>query len=231
MEAQIQPIPYGLKIFFDDGTVVNWYKDGRRKSVHAEKNPAGYDFPSSDPDGEAILRAMDRSHDGPLRRALGLPMEPPPDSRSAKRPEAGFDGGCSPNPGPGGWGVVLPDGSELFGGELATTNNRMELLGAIRALEVTEGPIHVVGDSAYVINGIQKWVPAWIARGWVKADGEPVLNVDLWRRLASLAEGRDLTWEQVRGHQGHVLNERCHQLAVKGRESVLGRGPKRRRSR
>lgn len=222
MKIQLQPIAYGVKILFDDGTVVNWYRDSRRKTVHPEKNPLGHSFPAADPTGEGILRAVGLSREKEHRRLLGLPDNRPTDSGAAKRiPVAGFDGGCSPNPGPGGWGVVLPDGRELLGGELRTTNNRMELTAAIQALKSTEGPLHLVGDSSYVIRGVTDWLPGWIRRDWIKADKQPVLNVDLWKELASLIEGRKLTWELIKGHRGHPINERCDQLAALGRHEVI----------
>lgn len=220
MKAQLQPIAYGVKVFFEDGTVVNWYRDSRRKTVHPEKNPMGHPFPPSDPNGEGILRAMGLGQEGELRRLLGLPAEPRRTSGDSI-PVGGFDGGCSPNPGPGGWGAVLPDGTELWGGEPHTTNNRMELTAAIQVLQATKGRLQLVGDSSYVINGVTKWLPGWIRRGWIKADKQPVLNVDLWRELASLIEGRELTWELVKGHRGHPINERCDQLVAHGREEVI----------
>jgi ribonuclease HI len=227
MNAQAQPIAYGLKILFEDGTVLNWYRGGRRRTVHAEKNPHGRLFPHSDPTGEGILAAMGEASDPALRRLLGLPAAVVP-SKAPPRPVAAFDGGCRPNPGPGGWGVVLPDGRELSGAEPQSTNNRMELTGAIRALEATAGPLHLIGDSSYVVRGASEWLAPWIRRGWTKADGEPVVNADLWRRLARLLQERDVTWQLVRGHSGNVLNERCDRLATEAREKLL-RGNGRRR--
>jgi ribonuclease HI len=131
------------------------------------------------------------------------------------------DGGASPNPGPGGWGVVLlrpaTEGpEELSGGEARTTNNRMELTAAIRALEALApgeaARLHV--DSQYVRQGMTQWLPAWVRRGWRKADGKPVENDDLWRRLAALAHGRELEWRWVKGHSGDDWNERADRLAA-----------------
>lgn len=130
------------------------------------------------------------------------------------------DGGASPNPGPGGWGVVLlrpgAEPEELAGGEALTTNNRMELVAAIRALEALApgeaANLHV--DSQYVRQGITAWLPAWVRRGWRKADGKPVENEDLWRRLWALASGRRLDWRWVRGHAGNRWNERADRLAA-----------------
>src|SRR5207302_1258832 len=133
------------------------------------------------------------------------------------------DGACSGNPGPGGWGaiVALPEGRvfELGGGEARTTNNRMELLAAISALEKTAArpePVVVCTDSTYMISGVTQWLPAWKRRGWLSSTGDPVLNRDLWERLDALARalaGR-LSWRYVRGHSGHGGNERCDEIAV-----------------
>ena len=134
------------------------------------------------------------------------------------------DGACSGNPGPGGWGVVLRaiEGErilkerELNGGEGETTNNRMELLAAISALEVLERPskITVVTDSAYVKDGITKWIHGWKRNGWTKKGG--LKNVDLWQRLDAAQARHDVTWEWVRGHDGHPENERADELARDG---------------
>jgi len=207
------PIAYGVKLVFEDGTVVNWFRDSRRRTVHAEKNPHGYAFPRSAASIEEIRGAMEP---GGVERALLA------DERGV--PFGAFDGGASPNPGPGGWGVVLPDGRELFGGEARTTNNRMELTAAIRLLEETSGPLHVLGDSHYVIEGIRRWVHAWKVRGWQTIAGQPVLNRDLWERLDQLARGRKIVWERVAGHRGHPLNERCDWLVAKGRAQASGKG-------
>lgn len=133
------------------------------------------------------------------------------------------DGGARPNPGAGGWGAVLlrpgREPEELSGGEPRTTNNRMELTAAIRALEaLDEGEGAVVHtDSAYVRNGITKWLPGWVARGW-KRKGGAVENEDLWRRLASLDADREVTWKWVKGHSGNRWNERADTLATEGRK-------------
>ncbi len=133
------------------------------------------------------------------------------------------DGACSGNPGPGGWGVVLQaiEGGavlrerELSGGEAQTTNNRMELLAAIAALEGLSRPseITVVTDSAYVKNGITGWLANWKRRGWRTADGKPVKNVELWQRLEAAAGPHRVRWEWVKGHAGHPENERADALA------------------
>ncbi|MBU1700935.1 MAG: ribonuclease HI [Candidatus Eisenbacteria bacterium] len=169
---------------------------------------------------------MNLSNDIELRRLLGLSSTPPDPVVLAGEgwATAAFDGGCKPNPGPGGWGALLPDGRELKGGALQTTNNRMELTAAIRLLESTKGPIRLLGDSSYVIRGVTEWLPAWIRRGWLKADGAPVENRDLWERLSQLIKGRPLKWEFVRGHRGHPMNERCDQLATQAREEMMGGG-------
>jgi ribonuclease HI len=128
------------------------------------------------------------------------------------------DGACRGNPGPGGWGVLLLSGKhekELRGGELLTTNNRMELTAAIRALAALKKPCSVAlyTDSQYVRKGILEWLPHWKARDWRTADKKPVKNVDLWQRLEQLAAQHDVEWKWVKGHAGHPLNEAADRLA------------------
>ncbi len=145
---------------------------------------------------------------------------------SASRPVTIYtDGACSGNPGPGGWGAILTFGDterELFGGEKATTNNRMELMGAIAALESLTRPCPVVlyTDSQYVQKGIKEWIHGWKKRGWKKADGKPVINTDLWQRLDLAAKPHKVDWRWVRGHSGDPMNERADGLARRGTESV-----------
>ena len=136
------------------------------------------------------------------------------------------DGACSGNPGPGGWGALLiaRDGDkvlktrELSGGEADTTNNRMELLAAITALETLErdAAVTIITDSVYVKDGITKWIHGWKARGWKTAAKKPVKNEDLWRRLETATARHRVTWEWVKGHSGHPENERADQLANEG---------------
>jgi ribonuclease HI len=136
------------------------------------------------------------------------------------------DGACSGNPGPGGWGALLiaRDGDavlkerELNGGEALTTNNRMELLAAISALEALDRPttITVVTDSAYVKNGIAGWIEGWKRNGWRTADRKPVKNEDLWRRLDEARARHKVRWEWIKGHAGHPENERADELARAG---------------
>jgi len=128
------------------------------------------------------------------------------------------DGACSGNPGPGGWGAILRYGAvekELFGYDPATTNNRMELMAAIVALEALKRPsaVRVHTDSQYLRDGITRWITAWKARGWLTADRKPVKNVDLWQRLEAAILPHKVTWLWVRGHSGHPENERCDALA------------------
>jgi ribonuclease HI len=136
------------------------------------------------------------------------------------------DGACSGNPGPGGWGALLQakDGAtvvkqrELNGGEADTTNNRMELLAAIAALEALERPsdITIVTDSAYVKNGVTSWIHGWKRNGWKTSTRQPVKNEDLWRRLDTAQARHRVTWTWVKGHAGHPENERADELARAG---------------
>jgi ribonuclease HI len=131
------------------------------------------------------------------------------------------DGACRGNPGPGGWGALLRYGSqerELWGGEPATTNNRMELTAVIRALEALHRPsrLHIVTDSQYVLHGVTQWLPGWKRRGWRTADGKPVKNRELWERLETLLAAHEVEWTWVRGHAGHAENERADALANRG---------------
>jgi ribonuclease HI len=128
------------------------------------------------------------------------------------------DGACRGNPGPGGWGALLRKGEherELSGSEAGTTNNRMELLAVIRALEALDRPcqVTVVTDSQYVQKGISEWLPGWKRRGWKTAAGKPVKNQDLWQALDAAAGRHTVKWEWVRGHNGHAENERADALA------------------
>ncbi|MFM2036744.1 MAG: hypothetical protein RL459_2009 [Pseudomonadota bacterium] len=135
------------------------------------------------------------------------------------------DGACKGNPGPGGWGALLKSGAtekELCGGEMGTTNNRMEMTAVIEALAALKRPcivtLHV--DSQYVLKGMTEWLPGWKARGWKTASKEPVKNVDLWQRLDALVSsgGHQIEWRWVRGHNGDPGNERADMLANKGVE-------------
>ena len=136
------------------------------------------------------------------------------------------DGACRGNPGPGGWGALLRKGKhtkELFGGELETTNNRMELMAAIKALEALKRPCEVVltTDSQYVRKGITEWMDNWKARGWKTAAKKPVKNKDLWQQLDQAVERHTITWNWVKGHSGHPENELADELANRGVDKVL----------
>ncbi len=135
------------------------------------------------------------------------------------------DGACKGNPGVGGWGALLRAGThekELFGGEAHTTNNRMELLAVIRALEALTRPsvVELFTDSQYVKNGIETWIHGWRRNGWKTADRKPVKNADLWRELEAAAARHAVRWNWVRGHATDVDNERADALANRGVESV-----------
>jgi ribonuclease HI len=131
------------------------------------------------------------------------------------------DGACRGNPGPGGWGALLrynKEEKELWGGEADTTNNRMELMAAIRALEALKraSRVKLYTDSIYVMKGITTWIHTWKKKGWRTADKKPVKNEDLWRQLDELAARHDIEWHWVKGHAGHPENERADELANRG---------------
>jgi len=138
------------------------------------------------------------------------------------------DGACRGNPGPGGWGALLRyEGRErtLSGGEPTTTNNRMELMAAIRSLEVLKRPCRVslYTDSQYVKKGITEWLPNWKRRAWKTADNKPVKNADLWRRLDDAVSRHEVRWRWVRGHSGHPENERADALARQAIDRLKGK--------
>jgi ribonuclease HI len=140
------------------------------------------------------------------------------------------DGACSGNPGPGGYGAILTFGThekEVKGGEAHTTNNRMELMGAIAALEALTKPCRVElhTDSKYVQDGISKWIHGWKRNGWRTADKKPVKNVDLWKRLDAALDHQDVHWHWVKGHAGHEMNERADALARSAIAEVRARRP------
>ena len=133
------------------------------------------------------------------------------------------DGACSGNPGPGGWGALMkfgPKEKEIFGGELDTTNNRMELMAAIKALQAVkkdyDGTITLWTDSTYVLKGITEWIHGWKKRGWKKSDKKPVLNADLWKELDTANAAHTVEWKWVKGHAGVDGNERADALARRG---------------
>lgn len=139
------------------------------------------------------------------------------------------DGACSGNPGPGGWGAILrwrDEERELWGGEPDTTNNRMELMAAIMALESLKRPVPAIlhTDSTYVKDGITKWIHNWKTRGWKTAAKKPVKNVDLWQRLDAALGDHEIEWRWVKGHAGHPENERADELARRGITDMKGSG-------
>ena len=146
---------------------------------------------------------------------------PPPHARV----EIWTDGGCKPNPGPGGWAAILVykgHERELTGAEAATTNNRMELTAAAAALETLTRPCHVVlhTDSEYLRNGITRWHTGWVRKNWRTASGDPVANMDLWQRVLAAAKPHAIEWKWVRGHAGDFMNERADVLATAAREGL-----------
>ena len=148
-----------------------------------------------------------------------------PEPRPRDLVEIWTDGGCKPNPGPGGWGAILRTRGherELSGAEPDTTNNRMELTAAAAALEALKRPCTVVlhTDSEYVRNGITRWHTGWVRKNWRNATGDAVKNVDLWQRLLAAAAPHKIDWRFVRGHSGHPMNDRADALATAAREGV-----------
>jgi ribonuclease HI len=142
-----------------------------------------------------------------------------------KKVEIFTDGACKGNPGPGGWGALLRMGrheKELSGGEPATTNNRMEMTAVIRALEALIEPCEVTihSDSRYVIDGMTQWIHGWQKKGWVNSSKKPVRNADLWHELIEAARRHTIAWRWVKGHDGHVENERVDQLASAAAEAI-----------
>jgi len=147
----------------------------------------------------------------------------------AERPKVVIhtDGACSRNPGPGGWGAILQSGAhrkEVKGGEAMTTNNRMELMAAIEALDALKGPsdVDLYTDSSYLRGGITSWIKSWKKNGWRTADKKPVKNVELWQRLEQAEERHTVRWHWVKGHVGHDDNERADELAREGMAPFLG---------
>lgn len=145
---------------------------------------------------------------------------------AADKVEVFTDGACRGNPGPGGWGALLRYGErekELYGSERETTNNRMELMAAIIALESLKRPCEVTltTDSQYVRKGITEWIASWKRRGWKTADKKPVKNQDLWQRLEAATHKHEIHWKWIKGHSGHEENERADQLANRAIDELL----------
>jgi len=141
--------------------------------------------------------------------------------------EVWTDGGCKPNPGPGGWAAIMTFRGvvkEFSGTEAVTTNNRMELTAAAAALEALKRPSHVVihTDSQYVKNGITRWSAGWVRKGWKNSVGDPVANIDLWKRILAAALVHRVEWRWVRGHDGNDMNERADQLETAVRRAAFG---------
>ena len=149
------------------------------------------------------------------------------DEAAPEHVEIWTDGGCKPNPGPGGWGAVLRFRGverELSGYEAETTNNRMELTAAAAALEALKRPCKIVlhTDSEYLKNGITRWHTGWVRKNWRNAAGDPVKNMDLWRRILDAAKPHAIEWKWVRGHSGNPMNDRVDILATQARETRGG---------
>lgn len=138
------------------------------------------------------------------------------------------DGACSGNPGPGGWGAILTYGKhekEIYGGETLTTNNRMEMTAAIRALQALKkaSNIDLYTDSVYLKDGVNKWLTGWKNNGWRTSDKKPVKNIDLWQELDIELTKHNINWHWIKGHSGHAGNERADKLAVKGRDEFMNK--------
>lgn len=137
------------------------------------------------------------------------------------------DGACRGNPGPGGWGAILRYGDyykEIFGGEILTTNNRMELMAAIQALAILKQPsqVSLTTDSEYVRRGITEWIHQWKKRGWLNSKKEPIKNQDLWERLDDEVTRHQIAWHWIKGHSGHPENQRADELANQGVDELKG---------
>lgn len=140
--------------------------------------------------------------------------------------EIATDGACKGNPGPGGWGAIIRSGArekEMSGGEALTTNNRMELMAVIEALNALKRPcsVHLSTDSRYVMDGLTKWIHGWQRNGWKTADRKPVKNADLWQMLIAASAPHRIKWEWVKGHAGHPDNERADRLASDAAVAVM----------
>jgi ribonuclease HI len=148
-----------------------------------------------------------------------------PGPSAAEVVEIWTDGGCKPNPGPGGWAAVMRFKGverELSGADATTTNNRMELTAATMALEALKRPCRVVlhTDSEYLRNGVTRWHQGWVRRNWRNSAGDPVANIELWQRLLAAAKDHEIEWRWVRGHSGDIMNERVDRLATQARENA-----------
>jgi ribonuclease HI len=162
---------------------------------------------------------------GVLMASDDIVVSLPPDPD--KVVEVWTDGGCKPNPGPGGWSAILTFRNvvkELSGADPETTNNRMELTAAAEALESLKRPCHVVihTDSQYLKNGITRWSTGWVRKNWRNAAGDPVANIDLWKRILAAAAVHRVDWKWVRGHDGNDMNERADRLATEARRAAFG---------
>lgn len=207
---------YAIAVGLKPGIYDNWAE--AEKQV---KGVAGARFKGFTDRAEAELWLRDPQYRQATAKKNSHPQAPAASSPRKGEISIYTDGGCSCNPGPGGYGAILVvNGTEqeISGGFRLTTNNRMELMAcivALRALQQRDRPITVYSDSSYVVNGISKgWAKGWRQRGWIKSDKQPAVNPDLWAELLELVEAMDVTFQWVKGHAGHPLNERCDQLAV-----------------
>lgn len=151
------------------------------------------------------------------------PLPPRPAMTTGRVIDVYTDGACSRNPGPGGWAYAVAGGVSRSGAEKFTTNNQMELLAVLRAVEDIDGDLKIVSDSAYVVNCFKdRWWTGWLARGWLKTDGKPVVNRELWEPLIDAVQRRGITFHKVKGHSGDPMNERVDRLACLAAQTQRG---------
>ncbi len=208
---------YAVAVGLKPGIYDTWPEAQKQVTGYAGAKFKGF---TDRTEAEAWLRNPQYSQ-APVQKKAATVTKPPPLPCRLDEINIYTDGGCSHNPGPGGYGAILVYDDmelEICGGFQLTTNNRMELMACIMALQhlqLRDRPITIWSDSSYVVNGISKgWAKGWRQRGWIKADRQPAVNPDLWGDLLLLVEAMDVTFQWVKGHAGHPFNERCDQLAV-----------------
>jgi len=226
--STIKPINYGVQLEAVSGerrVVIDFYSQSRKK--HVVVKAGGDEELSTIINGNSReVRSLLLSAGLPLTMELDAPEQVALPAGASGSIQIWSDGGSKPNPGPGGYGVLIryPDGKELeLGGyDVDTTNNRMEMSAVVRALEETEEsalPLFITVDSTYVMQGVTAWIKGWKQRGWKTAAGTPVRNRDLWERLHELTSMRSISWNWVQGHSGDAENERVDRIATEARQN------------